>query len=51
MLWTVAAILLGLWLLGVVLDVFGALIHLVLVIGLVMLAVKLLSYLKGRSTA
>ena len=51
MLWTIAAILLGLWLIGLVLDVVGALIHVVLVIGLIVLAVKLFSHLKDRSTA
>lgn len=51
MLWTIAAILLGLWLIGLVLDVVGALIHVVLVIGLLVLAVKLFSHLKDRSTA
>lgn len=51
MLWTIAAILLGLWLLGLVLDVIGALIHVVLVIGLVVLAVKLFTSLKDRSSA
>lgn len=41
MLRTIAAVLLGLWLLGLLLDVVGALIHVVLVIGLIVLAVKL----------
>lgn len=51
MLWTVVAILIGLWLLGLVLDVIGALIHVVLVIALVVLAVKLVSHLRSRSHA
>lgn len=51
MLWTIAAVLLGLWLLGLVLDVVGALIHVVLVIGLIVLAIKVFSHLKDRSTA
>lgn len=51
MLWTIAAVLLGLWLLGLVLDVVGALIHVALVIGLIVLAVKVLSHLKDRSSA
>lgn len=50
MLWTIAAVLLGLWLLGLVLDVVGALIHVVLVIGLVVLAVKLFAHFKERSS-
>ena len=41
MLRTIAAVMLGLWLLGLLLDVVGALIHVVLVIGLIVLAVKL----------
>jgi hypothetical protein len=51
MLWAIAAILIGLWLLGLVLDVIGALIHLVLLVGLVVLALKVVSHLKSRSTA
>lgn len=50
MLWTLAAILIGLWLLGLVLDVVGALIHVVLVLGLVVLAVKAFSHLRSRSS-
>ena len=51
MLWTIAAVLLGLWLLGLVLDVVGALIHVVLVIGLLVLAVKVFTHRKERSSA
>jgi uncharacterized protein DUF5670 len=48
MLWTIIAILLILWLLGVVaLPTAGALIHLLLVIALIVLIVQLLS---GRRT-
>jgi hypothetical protein len=46
MLWTVVVVLLILWLLGFSLHIGGALIHLLLVVGLVVLVVKLLS---GRS--
>jgi len=46
-LWTIAAVLLGLWLLGLVLDLLGGLIHIVLVIGLIVLVVKV----SGRSRA
>ncbi len=51
MLWTIAGILLALWVLGLVLDVVGALIHVVLVIGLVVLAAKLLTHFKAGSAA
>jgi hypothetical protein len=46
---TIAAILLGLWLLGLVRDVVSALIHIVLVVGLIVLAVKLVSHVRSRS--
>jgi Flp pilus assembly protein TadB len=46
MLWTVVVVLLILWLLGFSLHIGGALIHLLLVVGLVVLVVNLLS---GRS--
>jgi|HubBroStandDraft_1064217.scaffolds.fasta_scaffold515271_1 Flp pilus assembly protein TadB len=46
MLWTVVVVLLVLWLLGFSLHIGGALIHLLLVVGLVVLVVNLLS---GRS--
>ncbi len=45
MLWTIAVILLILWLLGFVLDVAGGLIHLVLIVALVVVVVQ---FLKGR---
>jgi len=48
MLWTIFVVLLVLWLLGFSLHVGGALIHLLLVVGLVILVINLLS---GRRTA
>ena len=48
MLWTIFAILLILWLLGFSLHVGGALIHLLLVVGLVVLVINLVS---GRRSA
>ena len=48
MLWTVVAVLLILWLLGFSLHIGGALIHLLLVVGLIVVIVNLLS---GRRTA
>jgi hypothetical protein len=47
MLWTVVAVLLVLWLLGFSLHVGGALIHLLLVVGLIVLVINLVS---GRRT-
>jgi hypothetical protein len=46
MLWTVVVVLLILWLLGFSLHIGGALIHLLLVVGLVVLVINLL---RGRS--
>lgn len=43
MLWTIVVILLLLWLFGLVLDVAGGLIHLLLVVVLVVVAFRLLS--------
>jgi hypothetical protein len=43
MLWTIVAVLLILWLLGFSLHIGGALIHLLLVIGLVVLVINLVS--------
>jgi hypothetical protein len=43
MLWTIFVVLLILWLLGFSMHVGGALIHLLLVIGLVILVINLLS--------
>ncbi len=43
MLWTVLVVLLILWLLGFSLHIGGALIHLLLVVGLVVLVINLLS--------
>lgn len=43
MLWKIATVLIVLWLLGFVLHVAGALIHLVLVIALVMFVIHLFS--------
>ena len=48
MLWTVFVVLVVLWLLGFSFHVGGGLIHLLLVVGLVVLAINLLS---GRRTA
>jgi hypothetical protein len=48
MLWTIFVVLLVLWLLGFSLHIGGALIHLLLVIGLVVLVINLLS---GRRSA
>ncbi len=48
LIWTVIVILFVLWLLGFVLHVGGALIHLVLVVAVVLLVFNLLT--KGRAT-
>jgi hypothetical protein len=48
MLWTIFVVLLIMWLLGFSLHVGGALIHLLLVVGLVVLVINLLS---GRRSA
>ncbi len=48
MLWAILVVLLIMWLLGFSLHVGGALIHLLLVVGLVVLLINLLS---GRRTA
>jgi hypothetical protein len=48
MLWTVLVVLMIMWLLGFSLHIGGALIHLLLVVGLVVLVINLLS---GRRTA
>jgi len=48
MLWTIFVLLLVLWLLGFSLHIGGALIHLLLVVGLVVLVINLLS---GRRSA
>ena len=48
MLWTIFAVLLILWLLGFSLHIGGALIHLLLVVGLVILVINLFS---GRRSA
>jgi hypothetical protein len=45
MLWTILVVLLVLWLIGLVLDVVGGLIHLLLVVALVMFVVNLV---RGR---
>lgn len=47
MLWTILVILLVLWLVGLVLDVIGGLIHLLLVVALVMFVINLV---RGRKT-
>jgi len=43
MLWTIVAVLLILWLLGFSLHIGGALIHLLLVVGLVVLVINLVT--------
>ena len=43
MLWTIAVVLLILWLLGFSLSIGGGLIHLLLVVALVVIVIKLLS--------
>jgi hypothetical protein len=43
MLWTIVAVLLILWLLGFSLHIGGALIHVLLVVGLVVLVINLVS--------
>ncbi len=43
MLWTIFVVLIILWLLGFTLHIGGALIHLLLVVGLVILVINLLS--------
>jgi hypothetical protein len=48
MLWTIFVVLLVLWLLGFTLHLGGALVHLLLVVGLVVLVINLLS---GRRSA
>jgi hypothetical protein len=48
MLWTIFVVLLVLWLLGFSLHLGGALVHLLLVVGLVVLVINLLS---GRRSA
>jgi hypothetical protein len=45
MLWTIAVVILILWLLGFSLDIAGGLIHLLLVIALVVIVVQ---FLRGR---
>jgi hypothetical protein len=47
MLWTIATILLVLWVLGLVFKVAGGIIHILLVIGIILIAYKAI---KGRST-
>jgi Family of unknown function (DUF5670) len=47
MLWTIFVVLLVLWLLGFSLHIGGALIHLLLVVGLVVLVINLLSGRRG----
>jgi hypothetical protein len=46
MLWTIVVILLALWLLGFLLHVAGALIHLLLVVAVIVIAYRLIT---GRS--
>jgi hypothetical protein len=48
MLWIILVVLLVLWLIGLVLDVVGGLIHLLLVVALVMFVINLL---RGRKAA
>lgn len=46
MLWTIASILLVLWVLGLVFKIAGGIIHILLVIGLILIAYKAI---KGRA--
>lgn len=46
MLWTIAVVILLLWLLGFSLDVAGGLIHLLLIVALIVIVVQ---FLRGRS--
>ncbi len=46
MLWFIVALLVGLWLLGLVLKLFGALIHLLLIVALVVIVYRLVT--RGR---
>ena len=48
MLWTIALILVVLWLLGFSFNIGGGLVHLVLVIALIILAVQLFQMMTGR---
>ena len=47
MLWTILVILLALWLVGLMLDVIGGFIHLLLVVALVVFVINLV---RGRKT-
>ena len=47
MLWTIVAVFLILWLLGFSLHIGGALIHLLLVVGLIVLVINLVSGRRG----
>ncbi|CAM4012303.1 lmo0937 family membrane protein [Mesobacillus thioparans] len=47
MLWTLAGILLVLWVLGLIFKVAGGIIHILLVIGIILIAYKAI---KGRAT-
>ncbi|RSD24420.1 lmo0937 family membrane protein [Mesobacillus subterraneus] len=47
MLWTIAAILLVLWVLGLVFEIAGGIIHILLVIGIILIAYNAI---KGRAT-
>lgn len=47
MIWTIVGILIAIWLFGLVLDVVGGLIHIVLVLALVILAAR---FLRSRQT-
>ncbi|MDR3686264.1 MAG: lmo0937 family membrane protein [Coriobacteriia bacterium] len=51
MLWTIALILIVLWLLGFSFHIGGGLIHLLLVIGLIVLVVQLFQMFTGRRAA
>jgi hypothetical protein len=46
MLWTIAGILLVLWILGMVFEVAGGIIHILLILGLILIAYNAI---KGRS--
>ncbi|MBT2757390.1 lmo0937 family membrane protein [Mesobacillus foraminis] len=48
MLWTIISILLGLWVLGLIFDIAGGIIHILLVIAAI---VFIVNFFKGRSSS
>lgn len=51
MLWTIAGIILLVWLVLFALHVLGAIVHILLVIGLIVLVVKAFQYFTSKSSA